>query len=98
MKAALIVEDRTRAIRNIQPGELFEDCNGQQFAKLGTVINRRGQRRHMIQCLWSPFGRKKPGPISGAFFTHIGSVLYLGGNRPVHRATPALALLLEAAA
>lgn len=95
--AQTVAEDSTQ-IRRLPPGALFEDCNGQQFAKLGVIVNRLGVRKQLVQCLWSPMGRKVPGEISGAFFTHIGALLYLGGNRRVHRAEPVPALPWRAAA
>lgn len=97
-RPALEVSDREFQLRRLAIGEQFEDCNGQQFCKLGVIVNRRGQRRHMVLCQWSPYGRIEPGPISSAFFTHIGAVLYLGGNQPVLRAKPVLALPWRAAA
>lgn len=91
-RIALNVEEKPSRLWRLKPGAEFEDYNGQQFRKLGVIVNRRGQRKHVVTCNWTRQGRKVPGPITGAFFTHIGAVLYLGGNQEIYRATRALAL------
>ena len=77
-------------LRRLKPGAVFDDfCGTQSFVKLGTVRTRRGLR-HVVRCLRSPFGVRRPGPIASAFFTHVGSVLFLRSSQPIER--PALAL------
>jgi hypothetical protein len=74
--------DRWTRLRFLRAGDAFTD-GSQHFTKLGVITNRKGQKRHVVACTWSPVGRRKVGPVVGAFFTEIGSVLYLGGNREV---------------
>src|SRR4051812_19039855 len=76
----MTVEDYEKEwqLRRLAPLEQFEDWSRRQrFVKLGQITTAKGQKRQMVLCLWSPIGRKRPGPITGAFFAHIGSVLYL---------------------
>jgi hypothetical protein len=65
-------------------GAQFEDASGQRFEKLAEIVNVRGQRRHVVQCLATPF-RGKPGAMASAFFTEMGSLLYLEGSRIVRK-------------
>jgi hypothetical protein len=72
-----------RQLRRVPVGEQFEDFYGKQrFEKVAEIINCRGQVRHVVQCLQSPF-TQEPGPICSAFFTHVGAVLYLEGGKRV---------------
>jgi hypothetical protein len=71
-----------RQLWRVKCGEQFEDGGGQRFEKITEIINQSGQRRHVVQCLWSPL-KGKLGPVCAAFFTEAGTVLYLGGGRTV---------------
>lgn len=74
-------------IHRLAIGARFEDVNGQLFVKEAVILNARRERRHRVRCLWSPMKRVL-GPVSAAFFTEAGTVLYLNGGRVVFPLTP----------
>jgi hypothetical protein len=67
---------RETVLWRLPAGTEFESSNCQLFRKNGTTtIGRRFGRQtklHEVECLRSPHA-KKPGPISGTFFTHVGA-------------------------
>jgi hypothetical protein len=77
--------DLKRQLWRLPVGTVFEDWYGKQrFEKVAEIINSRGQVRHAIQCLVSPFKAGQDiGRICSAFFTTPGTVLYREGDLQV---------------
>jgi hypothetical protein len=66
----------------LPPNSEFEDVNGQVFRKTGATAVRRKIKKHEVVCLASPY-TEPPGPVSAAFFTHVGATLWLPGSQNV---------------
>jgi hypothetical protein len=72
------------------PGDRDRRCRlirsiGGPGGGLSTTFGRRFGRQtklREVECLRSPY-KKPPGPISGAFFTHVGAKLWLDGSQVV---------------
>jgi len=90
-RAVLQVDDNFTPLRKLAPGDRFEDVTGQQFVLL--EVKPAGRCRYQVECTWSKQGYKQPGPMSAAFSSHIGAVLYLSGSQEVLRAaSPVIAV------
>ena len=70
-------------LRRLSAGARFRDISGQTFEALGqTRIGWRRRKFYGVRCLTSPF-TSPLGPISSAFFTSPGAVLWLDPYQPV---------------
>lgn len=74
-----------RELYRLPVGTIFEDGHHKQiFEKVGEIITRRGEPRHALQCLASPFKRNdKLGPVCAAFFCRVGDLVYREGKLKV---------------
>lgn len=71
-----------RQLWRVPVGGIFQDWNGQRFEKIAELVNQRGEPRHAVQCLVTPF-KGTPGPIASAFFCSPGTIVYREGNLQV---------------
>lgn len=74
-----------RELWRLPVGEVFQDWLGKQrFEKVAEIITARGEVRHAILCLASPFqAGQKLGPVCSAFFTTPGTLLFREGSLKV---------------
>jgi hypothetical protein len=73
----------SQTLKTLAGGTRFRDQNNQVFEALGE--RRLGWRKRVfygVRCISSPF-KAALGPVSSAFFTSPGSVLWLSPNQPV---------------
>lgn len=80
-----------RELYRLPVGTIFEDgYHKQLFEKVAEIINRRGEPRHVLQCVAGPFETgQKLGPVCGAFFCRVGDLVYREGKLKVFvRAEP----------
>lgn len=84
-------------LNKIAVGEVFGDISGQRFIKLGVVQRRQNgvamkSVRHVVRCVSSPCSTGPIGPVTSAFFTRVGQVLFLAGSQPVQQLQTVLLL------